>query len=173
MSRSSGAGRNGESVVDKPVVGVGADAPGYAFKEAVRRYLIPSYEVIDFGVGSADDTVAYPTVAVDAAQAIVAGRIQRAILVCGTGLGMAISANKVSGVRAAVAYDSYSVERSVLSNNCQVLALGARVIGVELGLRICSQWLRLCFDPSSPSARNLEVLADYETASRSSRARSG
>jgi ribose 5-phosphate isomerase B len=154
-----------EKIVDTPVVGVGADAAGYAFKEAVRQHLLREHEVIDFGVRSDDDTVAYPTVAVEAARAIVAGRIQRAILVCGTGLGMAISANKVAGVRAAVAYDSYSVERSVLSNNCQVLALGARVIGVELGLRICDQWLQLCFDPGSPSARKLDVLSGYETGS--------
>lgn len=154
-----------ENVVDTPVVGVGADAAGYAFKEALRQHLIARHEVIDYGVGSDQDAEAYPTVAVAAARAVAEGQIQRAILVCGTGLGMAISANKVPGVRAAVAYDSYSVERSVLSNNCQVLALGARVIGIELGLRICDQWLRLCFDPRSPSARKLEVLSGYETGS--------
>jgi ribose 5-phosphate isomerase B len=75
---------------------------------------------------------------------------------------MSISANKVAGVRAAVAYDYYSIERSVLSNNCQVLALGSRVIAVELSLRICDHWLSLCFNPDSPSAHNLEVLARYE-----------
>jgi ribose 5-phosphate isomerase B len=88
--------------------------------------------------------------------------VERAILVCGTGIGMAISANKVPGIRAAVAADLYSVERSVLSNNCQVLALGSRVLAVELVLRICDHWLSLCFDPESHSARNLEVLARYE-----------
>lgn len=148
--------------MEMPLIGVGADAPGFAFKEVVRDHLAPSYQVVDFGVGSGLSTVEYPRVAVDVAEAIAAGTIQRGILICGTGIGMAISANKVPGVRAAVAYDPYSVERSVLSNNCQILALGARVIGVELGLRICDQWLQLSFDPKSRSAHNLEVLAQYE-----------
>jgi ribose 5-phosphate isomerase B len=154
--------------MEMPVIGVGADAPGYSFKEAVRKYLAPSFNVVDFGVDSDVNAVEYPLVAVRVAEAIAAGSVQRGILVCGTGIGMAISANKVPGVRAAVAYDPYSIERSVLSNNCQVLALGARVIGVELGLRICDQWLRLCFDPSSQSAHNLEILAQYEASSRPS-----
>lgn len=71
------------------------------------------------------------------------------MLICGTGLGVAISANKVKGVRAVTAHDSFSVERSILSNNAQVLCLGARVIGVELARRLVKEWLGYTFDEVS------------------------
>ena len=75
---------------------------------------------------------------------------------------MAISANKVTGIRATTAHDSYSIERSVLSNNCQVLALGQRVIGIELAQQLVMQWLDVRFVPQTPSAAKLAVIADYE-----------
>lgn len=71
------------------------------------------------------------------------------VLICGTGLGVAISANKVKGIRAVTAHDSFSVERSILSNDAQVLCLGARVIGVELARRLVKEWLGYQFDPVS------------------------
>ena len=148
--------------MSEEAIGIGADAYGYQMKEDLRRYLGSSFEVVDYGVGTDDAEQPYPVVGIQVAEAVAAGDIGRAILICGTGIGMAISANKVPGVRAAVAYDHYSVERSVLSNNCQVLALGARVIGTELARRICDQWLSLSFDPSSPSASKLGVIAGYE-----------
>lgn len=73
------------------------------------------------------------------------------MLICGTGLGVAISANKVKGIRAVTAHDSFSVERSILSNNAQILCLGARVIGVELARRLVKEWLGYTFDDVSPS----------------------
>ncbi len=75
---------------------------------------------------------------------------------------MAISANKVAGIRATVAHDSYSVERSVLSNDCQILTLGARVIGPELAAKLVREWLRYEFDPGSASAEKVAVISDYE-----------
>ena len=80
----------------------------------------------------------------------------------GTSLGEAISANKVQGIRAVVAHDPYSIERSILSNNCQVLCLGERVIAPELADRIVKQWLGYEFDTSSPSAAKVQVITDYE-----------
>lgn len=71
------------------------------------------------------------------------------MLICGTGLGVAISANKVKGIRAVTAHDSFSVERSILSNDAQVLCLGARVIGIELARRLAKEWLGYTFDPVS------------------------
>jgi len=147
----------------RPTIGVGADAAGFALKESIRLHLESSYNIIDFGILASADPSAYPDVGFDAAEAVASGELERAILVCGTGIGMCISANKVAGVRAAVAHDFYSVERSVLSNNCQILALGARVIAVELALRICDHWLDLCFDPGSHSARSLQILARHES----------
>jgi ribose 5-phosphate isomerase B len=81
------------------------------------------------------------------------GSVDRALSFCGTGLGVAISANKVRGVRAVTAHDIYSVEHAVLSNDAQVLCLGQRVIGVELARRLVSAWLDVRFDPTSRSAR--------------------
>lgn len=101
------------------------------------------------GPHSADDKTAYPHFAVDAAKLIASGEADRALLICGTGLGVAISANKVTGVRAVTAHDSFSVERAVLSNDAQVLCLGQRVIGLELARRLVKEWLGYRFDPVS------------------------
>ena len=144
---------------------VGADEAGLALKDYLAAGLRGDARVEsvdDVGVHDADDLTAYPNVALDAAQAVAAGRADRALLVCGTGIGMAITANKVTGVRATVAHDSYSVERSVLSNNCQVLALGARVVGPELAKRLVREWLDLEFDETSASAEKVEVISRYE-----------
>jgi ribose 5-phosphate isomerase B len=84
------------------------------------------------------------------------------LLVCGTGLGVAISANKVPGIRAVTAHDSFSVERSVVSNNAQVLCFGQRVIGLELARRLAREWLDYQFDASSKSADKIEAIANYE-----------
>lgn len=98
---------------------------------------------------SVEDKTAYPHFAVDAAKLIKEGKADRALLICGTGLGVAISANKVTGVRAVTAHDSFSVERAVLSNDAQVLCLGQRVIGLELARRLVKEWLGYTFDPVS------------------------
>ena len=104
---------------------------------------------ITTGPHSASDKTAYPHFAVDAAKLIKSGEADRALLICGTGLGVAISANKVTGVRAVTAHDSFSVERAVLSNDAQVLCLGQRVIGLELARRLVKEWLGYRFDPVS------------------------
>ncbi|HWK79670.1 MAG TPA: RpiB/LacA/LacB family sugar-phosphate isomerase, partial [Thermomicrobiales bacterium] len=110
----------------------------------------------------ASDATAYPEIGVTVAQAVAGGDAWRGLLICGTGIGMAISANKVPGIRATVAHDSYSVERSIRSNNCQVLALGARVIGPELALRLVREWLSYEFDDASPSAAKVALLTELE-----------
>jgi ribose 5-phosphate isomerase B len=101
-------------------------------------------------------------VAVTAAELVAAGAADRALLICGTGLGVAISANKVPGIRAVTAHDSFSVERSVLSNNAQVLTFGQRVIGLELARRLAREWLTYRFDETSASADKVRVLSAYE-----------
>ena len=147
----------------KLTVGIGADAYGYGLKTALIEQFADSVDFRDYGVDSGDESLDYPVIAFRVAEAILAGEFSRAVLICGTGIGMAISANKVPGIRAAVAYDHYSVERSVLSNNCQVLALGARVVGAEVAARICRQWLGLTFDTSSPSAKKIAIIDRYES----------
>lgn len=84
------------------------------------------------------------------------------MLVCGTGLGMAIAANKVPGIRAVTAHDSYSVERAVLSNDAQVLCLGQRVVGLEVARRLVHEYLGYTFDPASPSATKVAAIDAYD-----------
>ena len=110
-------------------------------------------------VSDADEHTAYPHVAIAAAELVAAGDADRALLVCGTGLGVAISANKVPGIRAVTAHDSFSVERSVLSNNAQVLTFGQRVIGLELARRLAREWLTYRFDETSASAEKVRALS--------------
>jgi ribose 5-phosphate isomerase B len=123
-------------------------------------------EVIDIGVnrGDAPEEFAkpYPYVGIAAGELIRDGQADRAILFCGTGIGVAIAANKVDGIRAATAHDSFSVERSVLSNDCQVLTMGQRVVGLELARRLAREWIGYTFDPSSASADKVRVLTGYE-----------
>lgn len=148
---------------------VGSDEAGYQYKERIKADLLADArvaEVIDVGVG-ADDSTAYPHVAATAAQLVANGEVDRGLLICGTGLGMAITANKVSGVRAVTAHDSYSVERSVLSNNAQILCLGQRVIGRELARRLVREWLSYTFDPTSRSAKKVEAIDRYDTSAHS------
>lgn len=144
---------------------VGCDDAGYEYKETLKGDLIADdrvADVTDVGVGS-DEHTAYPHVAVAAARLIADGKADRALLICGTGLGVAISANKVPGIRAVTAHDGFSVERSVLSNNAQVLCMGQRVIGLELARRLAKEWLGYEFDPSSASAAKVDAIGEYET----------
>jgi ribose 5-phosphate isomerase B len=145
---------------------VGSDDAGYEYKEALKGDLRADdrvAEVTDVGVGT-DENTAYPHIAVAAARLVAEGKADRALLVCGTGLGVAISANKVPGVRAVTAHDSFSVERSVLSNNAQVLCFGQRVVGLELARRLAREWLSYEFDPESPSADKVHAIDQYEPA---------
>lgn len=149
---------------DRLRIVVGSDDAGFDYKEALKADLQASdlvESVQDIGVDGNSHT-AYPHIAVAAAQLVAAGRADRALLVCGTGLGVAISANKVKGIRAATAHDSYSVERSVLSNNAQVLTFGQRVIGLELARRLAREWLTYRFDETSASAAKVRAINEYE-----------
>ena len=144
---------------------IGGDDAGFDYKEVLRRDLEADdrvESVVDVGVSEAENT-AYPHVAVDAARKVASGEADRALLICGTGLGVAISANKVPGIRAVTAHDSYSVERSVLSNNAQVLCMGQRVVGIELARRLAKEWLGYVFDPASASAGKVDAITGYET----------
>jgi ribose 5-phosphate isomerase B len=143
---------------------VGSDDAGFEYKEALKKDLENSElvdAVVDAGVDESGHTP-YPKVAIAAAEMVARGEADRALLVCGTGLGVAISANKVPGIRAVTAHDSYSVERSVLSNDAQVLTFGQRVVGLELARKLAKEWLTLRFDESSASAEKVAVITEYE-----------
>lgn len=151
-------------MTDKLRIVIGSDNAGYAYKEALKADLEKNElvaSVRDVGVDETGQT-AYPTIAIAAAEMIAGGTADRALLVCGTGLGVAIAANKVEGIRAVTAHDSYSVERSVLSNNAQVLTFGQRVVGLELARRLAREWLTYRFDETSASAEKVQLMNDYE-----------
>ncbi|WP_419775779.1 ribose-5-phosphate isomerase [Microbacterium barkeri] len=143
---------------------VGCDDAGYQYKEILKSDLEASdlvESVADVGV-DADGHTSYPRIAIEAAERIARGEADRAILICGTGLGVAIAANKVKGIRAVTAHDSFSVERSILSNNAQVLCMGQRVVGIELARRLAAEWLTYTFDPSSASNDKVNDICAYE-----------
>jgi ribose 5-phosphate isomerase B len=151
-------------MTNKLVIAIGCDDAGFDYKEILKKDLQGSdlvIEVIDVGVDASGHT-AYPRIAIAAAELVASGKADRALLVCGTGLGVAIAANKVKGVRAVTAHDSYSVERAVLSNNAQVLCFGQRVVGIELARRLAKEWLTYTFDEGSASAQKVQVIDTYE-----------
>ncbi|MFS8198331.1 ribose-5-phosphate isomerase [Streptomyces sp. CWNU-52B] len=154
-------------MTEKLRIVVGSDDAGHQYKETLKQDLLGSSlvaEVIDVGV-DADGHTAYPKVAIAAAELVARGEADRALLVCGTGLGVAIAANKVKGIRAVTAHDSFSVERAVLSNNAQILTFGQRVVGIELARRLAAEWLTYRFDETSASAAKVQLMCDYEDAS--------
>jgi ribose 5-phosphate isomerase B len=147
------------------VVALGTDDAGVHLRDHIRNVLEQDErvrEVRDFGVPDTSDRTAYPIVGTNVAEAVARGEADRAVLFGGTGLGEAIAANKVRGIRAAVATDPFSIERSILSNNCQVLCLGERVVGPQLAARIVTDWLGYVFDASSPSAAKVALIERYE-----------
>ncbi len=122
-------------------IAIGADEAGDDLKEKLKEYLKGlNLAVTDYGVFDTEP-VFYPNIARKVAQAIIAGKHERGILICGTGIGMAISANKVPGIRAAVCHDLSSVEWARNHYNAQVIALGARIIGEESAKSLVSAWL--------------------------------
>ncbi|NQX16798.1 ribose-5-phosphate isomerase [Rathayibacter sp. VKM Ac-2857] len=143
---------------------VGSDDAGYDYKEILKRDLEADdrvVSVVDVGV-DAESHTPYPSVAIAAAELVARGEADRALLICGTGLGVAIAANKVEGIRAVTAHDSFSVERGVLSNDAQVLCVGQRVVGIEVARRNVREWLGYVFDESSASAAKVEEIVSYE-----------
>ncbi|MFT3943709.1 MAG: ribose-5-phosphate isomerase [Ancrocorticia sp.] len=143
---------------------VAGDIAGVGYKNIIKADLENDPridEIIDAGVNEGED-IDYPHVAVKAARIIAEGKADRGIFICGTGMGVAMAANKVKGIRAGTAHDSFSVERLILSNNAQILCMGERVIGRELARRLAKEFFNYTFDENSPSAPKVEALCSYE-----------
>jgi ribose 5-phosphate isomerase B len=142
-------------------IGIGADDAGYGLKETIKGHLSElGVDFEDYGPFDSQP-VDYPDIGFAVAQDIAKGTFERAILICGTGIGMTITADKVPGVRAALCHDTYSAERARKSNNAQVLTMGARVIGLELAKRIVDVWLSSEFD-GGKSLRKVQKIMDGE-----------
>ncbi|MDR1895089.1 MAG: ribose 5-phosphate isomerase B [Spirochaetales bacterium] len=142
---------------------IGCDNAAVPMKDVLIRFLEgKGIAVENVGCDSPDDPVNYPTVAERVCERIIASAYQkRGILVCGTGIGMCISANKFKGIRAALCHDNFSAERSILSNNANVLCMGERVIGHELAKKILGEWISLEFK-DGPSTPKVQEIIDIE-----------
>ena len=151
-------------------IAVGADDAGAPLKDRLAAYLKErGYDVKDFGNGTEQD---YPDVAAEVAEAVARGEHDRALLVCGTGLGMAITANKIPGVRAVTAHDPYSAERARKSNDAQVITMGARVIAPETAELVLEHWLASEFE-GGRSAPKVDKMKQVDERYRTERATSG
>ena len=142
-------------------IAIGCDEAAFHLKETLRAHLEKlGHTVKDYGVYNTEPSL-YPNIALQVSSAVVEGKHQQAILMCGTGIGMAITANKVPGIRAAVCHDVYSTERARKSNDCQVMALGARVVGEEYAKSLVDTWLKSDFE-GGKSAAKVERIKEVE-----------
>ena len=142
-------------------VALGADHAGFHLKEALKGWLIDhAYQVVDYGTHAAE-SVDYPDYAEQVAEAVAEGKVERGVLVCGTGIGMTITANKVPGVRAALCADLYTARMSREHNDTNVLALGGRLMGPEMALDILRMWLEADFS-GGRHRRRLDKIGDLE-----------
>ena len=144
-------------------IAIGCDEAAYSLKVLLKKHLEEKgYTVDDFGADKGE-VVLYPDVAYKVADQVAAGKYEKAVLVCGTGIGMAICANKVPGVRAAVCHDPFSAERARKSNNAQIICMGERVIGPELAKYLLDVWLKCEFDEHSRSQPKVQRIVELET----------
>lgn len=149
---------------------IAGDSAGAPLVKALAEYLSTKYgfEISDLSAPPSGDSEFYANLSDRVCQGVLDGTYDRAILCCGTGIGVALSANKVPGIRAAQTHDTYSAERAALSNNAQVITMGARVIGAELAKSIADAFLANTFDPNGRSASNVDAVdaldAKYNTA---------
>jgi ribose 5-phosphate isomerase B len=144
-------------------VALGCDPNAKELKEIIKTTLEElghTYE--DFG---SDDPI-YANVAFDVSEAVAAGKFDRGILVCGTGIGMSIAANKVPGVTAALCSDVYSTERSIKSNNCSIMTMGAFTTGKELAKALVKTWMAAEYTPGGRSEPKIQRIADYDADHR-------
>ncbi len=145
---------------------LGSDHFGYALKENLKHYLEElGHEPVDLGCYQPEEAVDYPDVAVAVAEKIASGEYQRGILICGTGIGMAITANKIPGVRAACCHDPYSAERARKSNDAQILTMGAEIVGPALGRYLLDIWLASEFG-GGRSTRKVEKIKQLDDQRR-------
>ena len=144
---------------------IGCDNAAVELKDALKESLeCQGISVEDMGCFSPDDPEYYPKVAERVCRRIQESNYEkRGVLVCGTGLGMAMTANKFKGIRAGVCHDAYSAERLAMSNDGNVICFGARVIGVELAKKILREWIQLEFVDSG-STPKVQAIKAIETA---------
>jgi RpiB/LacA/LacB family sugar-phosphate isomerase len=142
----------------KMKLAIGGDSAGEGLAKVLAEHLKAKHEVSELSRNGDKLDPFYANLSERIARSVLAGEYDRAILVCGTGIGVCISANKVPGIRAALTHDTYSAERAALSNNAQIITMGARVIGTEVAKSIADAFLKETFDPKGRSAGNVEAI---------------
>jgi len=143
-------------------IAIGSDHAGYQLKDIVVNYLKEQqYEVVNFGVDNST-VVDYTDIAIKVAEAVGSGEYDRGILICGSGIGMSIAANKIPGVRAALCTDPYCARMSREHNDANILALGERVIGRGIAIDIVQTWLSTEFSNGERHVYRLGQIADLE-----------
>ena len=140
-------------------IALGADSAGKPLIDVIEAHLKAKGEHV---VVNMSQSGFYADLSAHVAKAVIDGSVDRAVLSCGTGIGVCISANKIRGIRAALTHDTYSAERAAKSNNAQIITMGARVIGPELAKAIVDKWLASDFDPNGPSAENVAAINRLE-----------
>ena len=139
-------------------IAIGCDPNAAGLKDALIKHLGElGYECEDYG---SEDPI-YANVAIKVAEAVAAGKHDRGILMCGTGIGMCLAANKVPGAYAAICSDAYSTERSIKSNNCNIMTLGSQVTGVELAKSLVTIWMASQYTPGGRSEPKIQRIYDY------------
>jgi len=137
---------------------IGSDPNAAALKEEIKKHLSElGYEYEDYG---SDDPI-YANVAIKVAEAVTAGKSERGILICGTGIGVCIAANKVPGAYAALCSDAYSTERSIKSNNANIMTFGSQVTGVELAKKLVEIWMSAEYTPGGRSEPKIQRIYEY------------
>jgi D-erythrulose 4-phosphate isomerase len=140
-------------------IALGGDSAGKPLLDVVLAYLTARTDIV---VADLSTPGFYADIADRVASTVRSGENDRAILFCGTGIGVCIAANKVPGIRAALTHDTYSAERAAKSNNAQIITMGARVIGPELAKAIVDSYLASHFDPNGPSAGNVDAIGKID-----------
>ncbi|TYQ14678.1 UNVERIFIED_CONTAM: ribose 5-phosphate isomerase B [Acetivibrio alkalicellulosi] len=142
-------------------VGIGSDHAGYNLKKEIIKYFEEkNIQTIDFGTCS-NDSVDYPDYGLAVAEAVKEGKCDRGIIICGTGLGISIAANKVKGIRAANCTNSFMARMSREHNDCNVLAIGERVVGLDLALDIVDTWMNSEFQ-GGKHKRRVDKICEIE-----------
>lgn len=156
------------------IIVIGCDNAAVHMKKELMRFMREQgYQVEDLGCDGPEDTICYPYVARRVCESIIeSGYKKEGVLICGTGLGMAMTANKFPGIRAGVCHDSFSGERLRLSNDGNVICFGARVIGAELAKKILGEWLTLTFRDGS-STPKVAAIREIETIEMKGQGASG
>lgn len=143
---------------NKKIVAIGSDHAGFELKDAIKKVLSESkIKYNDYGTYSSESTD-YPDYAVKVASAVSTGKYEKGILICGTGIGVSITANKFSGIRAALCNDVYSAKMSRAHNDANILALGGRVIGKGLAEEIVKAWLETEFSEKENHKRRIKKI---------------